>query len=214
MLRTTVLALLLAAPATAQDFTVPFVDAAKQDPEFAAWKAELFLDILARDIDAVVAKADPGIHLSFGGDGGQETFRDWLTTGGSEGDPEALWRELEEVLALGGTFRSADSFAAPYIFTAELPETFDVYATYFVLGERTPILIDPEPDAEVIAEVTGAVVQATNGDDFEAPFREIVRFDGSRGFVETRYLRSVIDYRALFNRVDGDWRMTAFIAGD
>jgi heme-degrading monooxygenase HmoA len=202
---------LAALPAVAQDFTVPFTDTAPQDPEFAAWRAGLFLDVIRRDVDAVVEKADPGIRFSFGGDGGQESFRDWLT---SDAEAEAHWRAIEEVLALGGSFQSADSFAAPYMFTAELPETFDVYATYFVLGQATPIRIDPEPDAEVIATVTGAVVQATNGEDFEEPYREVVRSDGSRGFVETPLLRSVIDYRALFNRIDGDWRMTAFIAGD
>jgi hypothetical protein len=28
------------------------------------------------------------------------------------------------------------------------------------------------------------------------------------------YVRSSVDYRALFNLIDGRWRMTAFVAGD
>ena len=38
--------------------------------------------------------------------------------------------------------------------------------------------------------------------------------DGRAGFVDRRYLRSPIDYRAAFARIDGRWQMTLFLAGD
>jgi hypothetical protein len=38
--------------------------------------------------------------------------------------------------------------------------------------------------------------------------------DGRAGYVETEHLLSAIDYRAIFERRDGQWRMTMFIGGD
>jgi hypothetical protein len=38
--------------------------------------------------------------------------------------------------------------------------------------------------------------------------------DGRAGFVDSRFVRSPIDYRAAFARIDGRWQMTLFLAGD
>ena len=38
--------------------------------------------------------------------------------------------------------------------------------------------------------------------------------DGRTGYIESGSVISPIDYRAIFARRDGQWRMVAFIAGD
>jgi hypothetical protein len=38
--------------------------------------------------------------------------------------------------------------------------------------------------------------------------------DGRTGFVRHDQVRSVLDYRAVFERREGHWLMTAFVAGD
>jgi hypothetical protein len=38
--------------------------------------------------------------------------------------------------------------------------------------------------------------------------------DGSTGYINVKYVRSPIGYRAIFERTDGRWVMTYFIAGD
>jgi hypothetical protein len=38
--------------------------------------------------------------------------------------------------------------------------------------------------------------------------------DGSTGYIDERYVRSPISYRAYFERMDGRWVLTMFIAGD
>jgi SH3-like domain-containing protein len=43
---------------------------------------------------------------------------------------------------------------------------------------------------------------------------QVALADGQRGFVADRYLRSPIDYRVAFEKQDGNWRMTFFLAGD
>jgi hypothetical protein len=38
--------------------------------------------------------------------------------------------------------------------------------------------------------------------------------DGSTGYIDERYVRSPISYRAYFERMDGRWVLMMFIAGD
>jgi hypothetical protein len=37
---------------------------------------------------------------------------------------------------------------------------------------------------------------------------------GRGGYVSTEEARSLLDYRLIFGRRDGQWRITAFVAGD
>jgi hypothetical protein len=38
--------------------------------------------------------------------------------------------------------------------------------------------------------------------------------DGRTGFVAAGYVRSPVDYRAIFRRRGGQWQLLTFIAGD
>jgi hypothetical protein len=50
----------------------------------------------------------------------------------------------------------------------------------------------------------------------EKPVEEwtAVKLDGKTAHVDSRYIRSAIDYRANFVRSGGRWRMVLFLAGD
>ena len=39
-------------------------------------------------------------------------------------------------------------------------------------------------------------------------------FDGLKGCVDPAHVRSPIDYRAIFKKTDGEWKMISFLAGD
>lgn len=203
-------------PASAKDLIVPFADEAAQDAAFLAYRDALVAAIAARDAEAVAGMADAEIVLSFGDDGGREVFYSWLTEGPWDGfEPaEDFWRELETVLALGGRFDGPEVFSAPYYWSAELPETLDPYATYIVIADGTPMLSAPAPDAKVLAGLPAGAVVETVADDWDQPFHLIRRADGSQGYMAAADLRALIDYRAIFERGKGGWRMTIFVAGD
>ncbi|WP_298609446.1 hypothetical protein [uncultured Thiothrix sp.] len=38
--------------------------------------------------------------------------------------------------------------------------------------------------------------------------------NGKKGYVASQYIRSSFDYRAFFEKSNGRWQMTVFIAGD
>jgi hypothetical protein len=58
------------------------------------------------------------------------------------------------------------------------------------------------------------IVEAGAAQPEDESWRAVRLPDGRAGFVDRRYLRSPIDYRAIFARIDGRWQMTLFLAGD
>ena len=53
------------------------------------------------------------------------------------------------------------------------------------------------------------------GFDPAARYAEVTAADGSRGFVATAKLRSILDYRLIADKAEGgEYRITALIAGD
>jgi hypothetical protein len=122
------------------------------------------------------------------------------------------WDELREVLARGGRFTTPESFAAPYVY-ARWPDRFDSFECVAVTGTNVRLRSTPALDAPVIASVSYAIVRR-----LEPPKGDLwshVRLgDGRSGYIWHAYVRGPVDYRALFNLIDGRWRMTAFVAGD
>lgn len=186
------------------------VDEAARDSEFFAFRAQLQAAVARHDAEAVLAAVDPHIRNTFGDDNGIEAFRRiWKLPAG-----ERLWDELGTVLAFGGGFQGGGSFSAPYVF-ARWPETFDSFGHVAVLGRGVRVRAEPNLTSRVLTALSFDIVPLAPpyaGEDAE--WTRIKLRDGRIGYIASRYVRLPVDYRALFNKVDGRWRMTAFIAGD
>lgn len=206
------------------------VDEAPQDPALVAFRDRLLDAVERRDIDAVVAMADPNIHLSYGGDHGRDTLRTLLE--GVDEMPwsgEAYWQELETALALGGSILQFGEdrgpvFCAPYTFFAELAPDMDPFETVLVIGDAVALRSSPDTDGAVVALLDHDVAQIVanspgyNPDDPLAPYWLLVRTaDGAHeGYLSSVDFRSPIDYRACFSQdiETGTWSWDQFIAGD
>jgi hypothetical protein len=176
-------------------------------PGFAGFRDKLFAAARAKDPEALAALVQPSVHLDFGGGAGVEELRKRLADPGT-----ALWSELADLASLGC---AADRGVAtlPWIF-ARVPETADPYKTMLVLGTEVPLRAKGGVEGKVLLTLDWSLVEiAGTGFDPKAPSTEVT-VGGSRGFVETAKLRSIIDYRVIADRSTGDWRITAFIAGD
>ena len=156
----------------------------------------------ARDKKAVLALSDPNIRTTFGGDGNASELEKVLT--------EDLWRELEEVLNLGGNFREG-MFWAPYVYSA-WPESHDAFEELAVIADDVPLRASADATAPAIATLSRDLV--TRVSQPEKEWQKVTLSDGKSGFVETKFVRSPVDYRAGFLRGPNGWRMNAFVAGD
>ena len=175
-------------------------DQAAQKPDFFSFRAQLQMAVARRDLRAVLAATDPQIRTSFGSDDGLASFRRQLS------DPAGqAWEELASVLALGGWFQDDLTFRAPY--TDSCGGGDDV----IVIASDVRVRSKPSSTASALSSVSFEVLRGQWAKD---GWVEVQLQDGRKGFVAEALVRSPIGYRAWFIRVQGLWKMTAFIAGD
>lgn len=195
------LALLLLAAGAAFGDRLPPVDESGLDPSFAAFKAHLLNILEKRDVAGLVGTLDPGVRVTFGDDGGIASFRrHWKLDRPAE---SRIWAELATVLKLGVT-REENEFVAPYIFT-RFPHNLDAYTYAAVVRSDTRFRGSTAPLDHDLVEI---VAPARNG------WVEVRTLTGLTGFLQTRDIRSPLDYRAFFEKKNGQWKLTAFIKGD
>jgi len=71
----------------------------------------------------------------------------------------------------------------------------------------------PQSTASVLALVSYAILRV-DPEASEAGWQAVRLPDGRRGFVAHRFVRSPIGYRAYFIKVNGVWKLSAFVGGD
>jgi hypothetical protein len=199
-----------AAPAVKGPKLMP-VDEATSDPSLVAFRNELLAAVRRRDADAVVALADPKIRTSFGGGGGAKDFRSNLAQPG-------VWEDFEQLLTQGGKFVGEGpgrSFWAPYVYSA-WPDAHDAFASLAITGENVPLYESAGKNARVIATLSDDIVQRAGDTGRDAgEWQNVKTADGHTGWVEARFVRSPVGYRAGFlKNKDGKWQINALVAGD
>ena len=189
--------------------TYPPRDECAKLPGYSAFRDAVFAATAKRDGEALVALADPDVHLDFGGGSGREELRKRLA------DPKSgLWGEIAALAMLGC---AADGTVAtlPAIFS-RVPDDVDAARTMLVTGSEVPLRRKPSPAALEVRKLDWALVML-KGDGFDpaARYAEVTAADGSSGFVATAKLRSLLDYRLVADKTEGGtYRITALIAGD
>lgn len=198
-----------ATPTQAQQTLKP-VDQAIAQPDFFTFRARLQTALARHDAEAVLAVVHKDIKNSFGGDDGIEEFR---KTWSLDKPDSKLWETLATVLALGGIFESDGSFTAPYVYTS-WPEELDAFDHVAVTGSGVRVRSEPNTTAPTLATLTFSIVECLPDNDPDKPWVSIRLPGGKTGYIDRRYVRSSIDYRASFSKIDGRWQMTFFLAGD
>jgi hypothetical protein len=182
------------------------VDVATSDPSLAAFRDELLAAVRKRDAGAVVALADPKIRTSFGGGGGAADLRKALQEPG-------VWEDLEQLLTQGGQFVGEGeqrSFWAPYVYSA-WPDSHDAFQFLAVTGEDISLHQSVDANSPVVATLSHDIVERK---EKQGDWQQVKTADGHTGWVEARFVRSPVGYRAGFLKIAGKWKMNAFVAGD
>jgi hypothetical protein len=182
------------------------VDEAGSKPDFLQYRARLQMAVERRDVAAVIEASDSGIRLGFDASGGADTLRKLLA------DRSELWDELRDVLGRGGRFSSPASFAAPYVYS-NWPERFDSFACAAVTGTNVRLRAAAALDAPIIATASHSILRLIEPAQGTL-WARVQLGDGRIGYMWHAYVRSPVDYRALFSLIEGRWKMTAFVAGD
>ncbi len=191
------------------------VDEAAKDPSFFIFRARLFKAIQQKDANYIYGILDPKIQNNFGGGSGVADFkRQWRL----ERPNSEFWSEFSTVLSMGGGFDKDSTFSAPYT-TQKWPEDLDGFEHAAVIEDGVRVRSEPNIRGSVVQTLSFDIVsvpnwQAKGSKGDPRKWVEVVLTDGRKGFVSDEYLRSPIAFRAFFEKKNGKWVMTAFIAGD
>ena len=185
------------------------VDEASRRPDFFSFRAGVQRAIAQRDSAALLAVVHPQIRNSFGPDDGIDNFRLMWRTDTPESE---IWTELGTVLALGGSFHGDDTFVAPYVFS-KWPDQFNAFEHVAVIGADVRVRSKPSADAAAVSRVSFEILPVAQPAD-SAEWTAVSLEGGSTGYISSRYVRSPVDYRAIFRFADGQWKLVTFVAGD
>lgn len=187
---------------------LPPVERCGGDPAFAHLRNQLEKAVAAHDLQGLAGLMSDDVRISFGGGLGKEAFtQQWA---GSASDRDLLWKELAKAVHLGcaeavdGSGKKYRAMPAMFV----TGDDFDGFSTWVALPGA---IVRSRPKAGTpVRRRLGAwtvleEVEHDGGDWIELP---------ARGYVSTTQARSLIDYRIVFGRRDGEWRITAFVAGD
>lgn len=166
--------------------------------------------IKRRDVAALLTAVSDDIIATFGSEG--EGKREFVATWGlNRPTGSRLWSELSKALALGCA-KSGDALVSPSII-AQIDPMTDGYKAFLATVPGTALRKAANDSAPVVATLDWDLLMLEDR-DADKGWLALTLADGRSGFVRTDRVRSVIDYRAVFERRNGQWLMTTFVAGD
>jgi hypothetical protein len=185
------------------------IDQCRADASFNGFRADLAQAIESKDKQRLLSLVADDIMIDFGGGHGRSAFADkWQLERPAE---SLLWAEIGEILRLGCTIEG-DTAAAPSLMH-QLPADRDAFTTLLAVNPGSALHEAPRDDSAMIRRLDWDLLTLADKGGAEGWFP--VRLDDGRtGYVRQEHVRSPIDYRAVFARRDGRWRMTVLVAGD
>lgn len=206
---TLLLALLLTAAPAPAPVRLPPVDRCAADPSFSRFRADLAEAVERRDRDHVLALVADDIMVDFGGGHGRSAFIEaWKLERPAE---SKLWAELAEILRLGCTIEG-ETATSPSLME-QLREDRDAFMTLLAVKPGAVLREGPSDDSPVLRRLDWDLLTLAPKGGADGWFP--IALDGGRtGYVRQEHVRSPIDYRAVFAKEKGRWRMTVLVAGD
>ena len=186
------------------------VDRCAGNASFAAFRDSLARIVDERDAARLLSIAAYDIEVDLGGGAGRAAFVEAWALGTPE--ESRIWSEMETILRLGCTMEGR-SASIPSLFDEATEDERDPYTSLLAIEPGGAVHAGPDDASPVVARLDWDVLRLLdwNGAGEWIP---VALADGRRGHVRREHVRSPIDYRAAFERRDGTWRMTMFLAGD
>jgi hypothetical protein len=186
---------------------LPPVELCASEAGFEAFRSRLNDVIARKDERALLAMLSDEVEVNFGGDRGPALFAaNWKF---DEPDDSHVWAELEGALRLGCS-PTGDALIAPS-FVPRFPDQLDAFETVIV-RPGTQLRAAPSDTAKGLGRLDWHLAKVTG--DVVAAWLGVELLDGRRGFVRREQTVNPLGYRAVFENLRGEWRITAFVAGD
>ena len=193
----------------------PPIDQCGDDPTFVEYREKLAGAIALKDADALRPLVDLKIKYSFGFEG-EDGWSGFVRNWNLDRPPDSeLWLELSQVLNLGCELNDGHR-TAPGNFS-QLSDMGDGLPPFFAVQKDAALRSRPDDKAALVRLLDNHVLIEIMGDEPESVpegWLHARLTNGQSGYVRLSAVRNAIDYRAGFEKRDGKWVMTIFIAGD
>ncbi len=97
-------------------------------------------------------------------------------------------------------------FFAPYTFT-EFLDDYDAFEYNIVKGENIKVYLKPDKNSYILGILSNEVIKINNETEEKTPekWSLVTLYNGKKGYILSRYLKSPIDFRAGFIKKNGAW---------
>lgn len=216
---------------SAQNPTFPPQDETYLDAELSAFTKNLLKAIEERDKHFLYSALDFHVVATLDSRGGLDDFKnEWSP----DQDSSIMWPMMKRVIELGGVFLNdtADQsgrfqFVFPYVYNMPLDIEDDYYNIGVVTGKNVNLRSSPDTAGPIKSKLTYDVIWFVEEDltgktksgtnKYGNPEWYLVEtYDRSqRGWVNWKYVYSPMDCRMFLYKTDkGEWKISAFVAGD
>ena len=166
-----------------------------------------------RDRQSLEALMSPDFRVEFDGGQGPRVFRNhWRT----ESDKSPVWKILQRLLSLDGTFYSPTLYVLPYVY-ARFPIDLNPLEYVVAVNKEVPLFAKPEAGTEPIGFLQDSIIPLAKA--MEPPviipaegFIEVNHPALGRCFVATAGVYSPAGHRAFFEKRKGEWRWISLAA--
>jgi len=192
------------------------VDEGPADPGFAEFRSKLAQTVESRDAISLLSVVSDDILNTTGEERGKKAFRSrWKPE-----DPQSeVWRQLGDILKLGGRFNpSRTTFTAPFVYTELHAAADQIEEIGVILGKDVSLRSAPSAKSRLVEKRSHEIVKLEFGespwfedqDGGEYPWFGVGIPGSDMAFVSARFIRCPLDYHARFEKMRTVWRMTEF----
>ena len=189
------------------------------DPVLNEFITNLKNAVKNKNKEHIISILSSDILVSHGGNGGVEEFKNhWNWSS----DDSSFWTIMDKLLQLGGEkYRGNGFYLIPYVST-NWPgdEKYSVFEHMAITGTQVNVRNNPDlKTSEVVGQFNYDIVKVDYEKSISA-FDETIWYyteslDGKlKGYVYWDYIWSPAGYKASFEFIDNEWKMTVLVGGD
>ncbi|OHD61004.1 MAG: hypothetical protein A2014_00865 [Spirochaetes bacterium GWF1_49_6] len=210
-----------AAPKKFKKVVMKPADQSSKDASLKKYMDNLKKIVKSKDLKGLKAASSPEFAYCFDSDGG---FNLMVENWNLKSDPKNVkfWKLMEFLVNNGGTYQDG-GYSVPYWYgSLQYPDDSEGETVYYILaGQNVNIRKEPSSKSAVVAKLSYETVLYLESSDVteniggeEYPWIKVRLSDGKEGYVFEKYLYGMYSFRAVFEKVDGQWKMSAMAAGD
>ncbi|AKD02194.1 hypothetical protein POKO110462_20805 [Pontibacter korlensis] len=199
---------------------LPAPDQPNADSELAAYLQKLQQAVKAHSTGELKELLSPDIRTGFDGSGGWSSFtKQW----NPEDAHSEVWLLLEHMTRLGGDYpveNNQDLYALPYVYSS-WPDSLDAFTHIAVTNPSTILRQEPAANAPAACTLSQVILKADPNKSYpldkqQKEWWHVQTADGElQGYLYHTDVYSPVGYRAIFSKnKQGQWQMTALVAGD